>query len=937
MAKVKKKLSKLNSAIRRIFDNLGFDDGIELVETSRLIELTHTLGIVPDSIEREELIRLFRRLWSDADPGIRHIIVDFFKAQKKMYKSSHPKESVIEKSVKITMLIEEMDVTAEEAKELFNAFIDVRTKKINRSKLEHKLAHLRFDKKKKELERVLEGQFDLSDRFEFNHAFTYTLFGETFKKIVTVRSDIFSYTYLSETDTDTIITELTQIKTELIHTKQQQINHFLQTLQEGHSHLSSGQILSALRSSSPDQAITRPSLSNALLKEVLSTAAIIIDDLQQSDDAIILNINADFLAPFLKKPLRYGVHLMLNKESVFQAIWEGEELSLATQLDEAKEESEKSFLHELDHLVDECSQQAKLLGLDEATLYGMIYEYLLPLPGNNLQISAKMSRKILFHFNQNIQTALLKRQRQELLGRTIRDFKNLFPLARQMHRRLLFHTGPTNSGKTYAAMQTLQKADTGYYLAPLRLLALEGYEQLLENGISTSLITGEEQQLDEDATHISSTIEMLNFEVDVDVCVIDEVQMIGDRDRGWAWANAIIGAPSKTIIMTGSTNAIEAVTALAEYLDEPLEIIKFERMNPLELMRHATPIADIKPATAVIAFSRKEVLRLKQQLSRYFKVSVVYGNLSPEVRREEARRFREGETEVLVATDAIAMGLNLPIQTILFSRSDKFDGENQRLLTASEVHQISGRSGRYGLSEKGFVGALKPDVLQDIHKLFPKAAKKVAVPFNVSANLEHIKLVSAILEEDSLAEILHFFVKNMQFTGPFHAINLESMAEASEIVDHFRLDLPTKYHLSCAPITTKSPYIMDSFERYARALEQHKAVAYIPPAHLGDHAVTMEQLLDVEDRVKEISLYLWLSYRFPQYFVDAEKARQNRGVLNRFIEASLQQSQFLPRCRQCSKPLPLNSSYAICQSCFRKLNMQKRQGDREGGRKPKRR
>jgi len=283
------------------------------------------------------------------------------------------------------------------------------------------------------------------------------------------------------------------------------------------------------------------------------------------------------------------------------------------------------------------------------------------------------------------------------------------------------------------------------------------------------------------------------------------------------------------------------------------------------------------------------------------------------------------------------MGLNLPIQTILFARSDKFDGETQRDLTPSEVHQISGRAGRYGLSEKGHVGALKPDVLQVIHREFPKPAKTVPVPFSVSANLEHIKLVGAILEEESLTEILRFFVKNMQFTGPFRATNLESMAETSEIVDRYQLDLPSKYHLACAPITTKSPYIMESFERYIKALEQHKAVTYIPPSHLGDRAVTMEQLLEAEDRVKEISLYLWLSYRFGDYFVDAEKARQFRGVLNRYIENSLKQSEFVPRCRQCTKPLPLNSQYAICQSCFRKLNMQKRQADRSEEHRPKRR
>jgi ATP-dependent RNA helicase SUPV3L1/SUV3 len=107
----------------------------------------------------------------------------------------------------------------------------------------------------------------------------------------------------------------------------------------------------------------------------------------------------------------------------------------------------------------------------------------------------------------------------------------------------------------------------------------------------------------------------------------------------------------------------------------------------------------------LIAFSRKDVLNMKAKLSKFFKVSVLYGNLSPEVRKEEAKRFRDGKTDILIATDAIAMGLNLPIKIILFTTDTKFDGVSQRPLTPNEVIQISGRAGRYGHHEVGYVGA----------------------------------------------------------------------------------------------------------------------------------------------------------------------------------------------------------------------------------------
>lgn len=157
------------------------------------------------------------------------------------------------------------------------------------------------------------------------------------------------------------------------------------------------------------------------------------------------------------------------------------------------------------------------------------------------------------------------------------DLKSQFPLARSLNRKLKFFVGPTNSGKTYSAMKELKQSNSGLYLAPLRLLALEGYEDLKASNTKASLMTGEEQIFDEDAAHVCSTIEMIDFELDVDLAIIDEVQMLEDDERGWAWVNAIIGCPAKQIIMTGSVNALDAVKKIAHYLKEDLEIVKFKR------------------------------------------------------------------------------------------------------------------------------------------------------------------------------------------------------------------------------------------------------------------------------------------------------------------------------------------------------------------------
>ncbi|MCI0501086.1 MAG: RNA helicase [Epsilonproteobacteria bacterium] len=468
------------------------------------------------------------------------------------------------------------------------------------------------------------------------------------------------------------------------------------------------------------------------------------------------------------------------------------------------------------------------------------------------------------------------------------DLKTTFPTARSMERKLYFYVGPTNSGKTYSAMQELIKADCGIYLAPLRLLALENYEFLQENRINSSLITGEEEIFNEDSTHICSTIEMINFELQTDVCIIDEVQMLEDDDRGWAWVNAILGAPASKVFMTGSVNALESIKKIAEYLGEELEIVKFKRKNPLQVLEKAIPFKEITKGTALIAFSRKDVLNMKAKLSKFFKVSVLYGNLSPEVRKEEAKRFREGETDILIATDAIAMGLNLPIKIILFTTDTKFDGVSQRKLTPNEVIQISGRAGRYGHHEIGYVGATNSGVLKHINTAFHSPLRTIKPPFKMKATLEQIMAFSSYLNTKDLTKILYFFSKNMKFTGPFIATNIYNMIELAHDLDkRITLKLEDKYLLAQAPTNTKSPLLKDAYFFYVNAIINNKRCDYKLSINIRTLAKSELDLLKAEDEVKKISLYLWLSYKLPDIFYDIENAYKYRVLVNKYCEDSL--------------------------------------------------
>ena len=917
MGKKNKKNTKINQRIRKFFDDDPFDLGIERVSSETLSELFHTLGIGEIEHSSKVLLKTIRMLWSEADSGFRQDILNFFEANGEVYASDKPKEFSLGRDEKIRDLLGELDLSIEEEVSLYEAFHGVRSKKLTIEKMEAKLKHIRFDMKKATLEKALDGNFDIDDSLEFNASLRFRVFDQHFHKILTLNTKPYSYEYLEDNSIEEIVYKISLDKEKVVELKQASIVKFIESLDNPHNYLTNKEVEAALRSSPPKTSLEYPLLKASILKSLIEMHLDVID-LVMHEKEILISINESCRLPYSKIDKPYVLELHIELNGLLESIWKGEALDFDAVVNAAKKEHEDSFFGELEALVNSCDNYATLLHFTQAQLHEKVYEFLLELLHNSLNITAKIARKTSRIFIYNIQEQLIKQQRHALLARTIRDFKNLFPMAREMRRKLTLHIGPTNSGKTYQAMQKLKEADTGYYLAPLRLLALEGYETLKEYGIDSSLITGEEQILDDEATHISSTIEMLNFEVDVDICVIDEVQMIDDRERGWAWANAIIGTPAKEVIMTGSLNSKEAVIALAEYLGEELEIIEFERKTPLTLLDTPTDVRDVKAGSAIIAFSRREVLRLKQDYSRYFSVSVVYGNLSPEVRREEARRFRAKETQILIATDAIAMGMNLPIETILFSKAEKFDGISQRNLYSTEVHQISGRAGRYGLSEEGYVGALNSQALKIVKKNFYKEDKEITIPFKVMANLEHIKLVSNILEEHSLSEVLKFFVQNMEFNGPFNASSLDDMLDAAEIVDKYNLDIATKYHLACAPLTLRSPYIIAAFESYILALQEKKPVRYYAPTLVAKAAQTSDELLKAEDMVKEISLYLWLTYRFGEYFLDEQKAREHRAVLNRYIEATLQQGQLAGSCKLCSAVLPLNTKYNICQKCFKK-------------------
>ena len=267
-----------------------------------------------------------------------------------------------------------------------------------------------------------------------------------------------------------------------------------------------------------------------------------------------------------------------------------------------------------------------------------------------------------------------------------------------MKRKIYIHLGDTNTGKTYNAVERLKEAKKGVYLSPLRILALENYDKLNNEGIVCDLMTGEEEIIKENSTHVSCTIEKVNLKQSYDIAVIDEIQMISDTQRGIAWSRAILGLRCNEIHICGAINAKELLIKILDDCEEEYEIKEYHRNIPLIVESKNFSYNDVQEGDAIVSFSKKRVLEIAQDYSnKNIKTSIIYGDLPPEVRKMQYEQFINKENKVLVTTDAIGMGVNLPIRRIIFMSIRKFDGEEVRELTSQEIKQIAGRAGRKGI------------------------------------------------------------------------------------------------------------------------------------------------------------------------------------------------------------------------------------------------
>lgn len=503
---------------------------------------------------------------------------------------------------------------------------------------------------------------------------------------------------------------------------------------------------------------------------------------------------------------------------------------------------------------------------------------------------------------------------QYLVGQRIEELmeaepEKQYPEARAMKRRFILHIGPTNSGKTYEALQRLKQAYHGIYLGPLRLLALEVYDRMMTDGIPCDMITGEEAIRTHGSFVQASTVEILDIRETYDIAVIDEAQMMADENRGSYWTRAILGIRAEEVHVCCSGTAEKLLTGMLVRCGDEYEIVRHERNTKLTLIPERFDMSkDVEPGDALIAFSKKNVLAIAASLEgRGIRASVIYGNLPPQTRQEQVRLFTEGVNQVVVATDAIGMGINLPIRRVVFMNTTKFDGVGKRRLLAEEIRQIAGRAGRYGFYDTGYVqSAMEPEYV----------GKKLAEPL-YPLRRARVGFPEILLDIDiELDEIIEAWEK----TGNPPMYDKISMKES---VDKYRYlrdyrkritymdDRKLVLSLITCPFDVKDREVLRLWLRYCENPEKQQDCPMLPKDF---------SLEGLESYYKQLDLYTQFAARM-EWVVDKEEVAANREWAQHEIGELLKddKGQFERRCRICGRPLAWNAAYPVCDRCYRKM------------------
>ena len=316
--------------------------------------------------------------------------------------------------------------------------------------------------------------------------------------------------------------------------------------------------------------------------------------------------------------------------------------------------------------------------------------------------------------------------------------------------------GPTNTGKTHLAVETMLGYESGILGFPLRLLAREIFDKCVDKvgQEKVALITGEEKIIPKSPKYYICTVESMPQNIMVDFVAIDEIQMCSDHERGHIFTERLLNARGDKLTMfLGSSTIKHVITSLIDNV----EFVDRERYSKLTYSGYKK-ISRLNPKTALIAFSVDEVYAIAELVRRQKGgAAIIMGSLSPKTRNSQVKLYQSGDTNFLVATDAIGMGINMDIDNVSFTNLKKFDGKKTRQLNISEISQIAGRAGRHiNDGSFGITGQCQNFSSDIIEKLEKHELGKINIIYwrNFELNFENLNNLLFSLEKKPNNEFL---------------------------------------------------------------------------------------------------------------------------------------------------------------------------------------
>lgn len=494
---------------------------------------------------------------------------------------------------------------------------------------------------------------------------------------------------------------------------------------------------------------------------------------------------------------------------------------------------------------------------------------------------------------------------REIVNNAISQLTKYYIDARHIKRKVIFHTGPTNSGKTHNALKRFLDAPSGVYAAPLRVLSYEMRNRSMDSGVPCDLLTGElkvyAKSESEPSAHISCTTEMVPIEMHYSsVGVIDEIQLLCDYERGAAWLRALFGLCVDELHLCGHKSVVPLVEKLLTFTNEEVEVRNYERLSPLKFLPTSlkSNFKNIEEGDCIVSFNRNHLHKLKAQIEHHtgFKCAIIYGSLPPSVRSRQIKLFnaKDSEYKVCVASDAIGLGVNLNIKRVVFYSLTKYSHEGHGLLSPQLVSQVSGRAGRY-LSRypEGYVTCFEDKYYHTLKNIFnTEVPERTQAIFDLPPNTwDLIRYMLPQLDMKQLSKLIASLVDPKSI---FQLVNKKEYNAFNAIAKKFGISLLMQFGLFNCFMDLTSPLALKIVEIFLTNYYLSKVTYLEDVCRITEYPLlpplNSDEIMKCEDVIDIMELYLWLNQRSKEFFPDSEGVLDVKNDIEEMMASTLQRA-----------------------------------------------